>query len=100
MKTTFLDVLVEIDQADLLDGLTTTEKKDALSTEIVEKHRTKAEQECREAGGRLVVDTAPQFSVSRGSNVLLGGDFILTASRWTVEVPESFDPAEAAARSR
>lgn len=99
-KTTFLDVEVPIEQGELLDALTSTQAKNRLSAEIIEKHRVKAEEEARAVGGRLQTDTMPEWYIRRGSDLVNGGDYILTASRWTVLVPNSFDPKFAAARSR
>lgn len=100
VKTARIDIEVAIPQGELLDALTSTQAKNEISAEIIEKHRVKAEQEVREVGGRLHTDTMPEWYIRRGSHVVTGGDFILTASRWTVSVPNSFDPQHAAASSR
>lgn len=100
MKTAQIDVEVAIEQGELMDVLTSTSEKNKVATDIVEKHRVKAEQEARAVGGRLVTDTLPQWYIRRGSDLINGGDYILTASRWTVVVPNSFDPKRAAGLSR
>lgn len=100
MKTTFLDIEVPIEQGELLDAIQSTQDKNKLSAEIIEKHRVKAEEEARAVGGRLQTDTVPEWYIRRGSDLINGGDYILTASRWTILVPNSFDPQYAAMRSR
>ncbi len=98
MKTQQIDVEVAIAQGDLLDALNTTADKERVSKEIIDKHRAKAEEEVRAVGGRLHTDTMPEWYIRRGSDLIEGGDYVLTASRWTCSVPNAFDPAHAASR--
>lgn len=100
MKEHLIDIQVPIEMGEVADTLTTTEAKNALSAEIVEMHRVKAEQEVRAVGGRLRTDSAPEFYIRRGSHVIEGGDWLITSSRWKCEVPNSFDPEFASQRSR
>jgi hypothetical protein len=95
MKSQQIDVEVAIEEGEALDALISTGGKNVLATEIVEKHRVKAEEEVRRVGGRLRTDRAPEFYIRRGSDLINGGDFILSASRWWCEVPNVFDPAQA-----
>lgn len=100
MKTTFLDVELAVDDAALVENLTTTEQKNALATDIVERCRVKADQEARAVGGRLRMDRPPEFYIRRGSDLVHGGDYLLVASRWAVDVPNAFDSGRASSLSR
>lgn len=100
MKDHFIDVQVPIEHGEALDKIISTGGKNALAAEIVEKHRVKAEQEVRAVGGKLRTDRAPEFYIRRGADLVHGGDYILTASRWACTVPNSFDPEFASQRSR
>jgi hypothetical protein len=100
VKEAKIDVEVAINEAGLVENLYTTERKEELSAELVEKCRVKAEAEVRLVGGRLRTDRMPEFYIRRGSDLVEGGDYLLVASRWHVDVPNSFDPQHAAARSR
>lgn len=77
----------------MLDTITTTQAKNALSAEIVEKSRMTADQMARAVGGWVRTDRMPEWNIARKASVLLGGDFLLVASRWWCEVPDDFDPA-------
>lgn len=99
MKDQFIDVEVPIEQGELLDAMMKGEK-DALAKEIINKHRVFADQRAAEVGGRLRLDHQPEWYIRRGSDLINGGDYILTASRWIVVVPNAFDMQHAAARSR
>lgn len=90
-KSAKIDVEVPIPEGELLDGINSTDAKNRLATDIVEKHRVKAEQEVRAVGGSLRTDRAPEFYIRRGSDIEHGGDYILSASRWEAWVPNSFD---------
>ena len=88
-----MDVELHEPIGDVLDTLTTTYAKNALSTEIVEKSRQSADMMARSVGGRVVTDRAPEWHIARKASLLLGGDLLLVASRWWCEVPDDFDPA-------
>jgi hypothetical protein len=91
MKDTFLDVEVAVPSASLADNLYTTELKDELSAQLVEKCRVEAEQRAREVGGRVRTDRAPEFYIRTGGDLVTGEEFLLVASRWSVVVPNAFD---------
>jgi hypothetical protein len=93
MKDVQIDVELHEPIGHLLDEITTTQAKNALSAEIVEKSRTVADQTAREVGGRVRTDRLPEWNTARKASLLLGGDYLLVASRWWVTVPDSFDPA-------
>jgi hypothetical protein len=95
-----MDVELAINEAMLAENLFSTARKNALAADVVERCRVKAEQVAREVGGRLRLDRPPEFYIRRGSDLVEGGDYLLVASRWTVDVPNSFDPERAAALSR
>lgn len=67
--------------------------RDRAIREILGKLRYTAQQRVEEAGGRLVPTTLPEIVVKRTSSILLGGDILLVASRWTATVPDAFDPS-------
>ena len=100
MKTTYVDIELPVNEAGLYENITSTAQKNALAADLVERCRVKAEQVAREVGGRLRMDRAPEFYIRRGSDLVEGGDYLLVASRWAVDVPNAFDPAHAAALSR
>lgn len=100
MKIVRIDVELPVEKGEIADHLYTTEAKNRLSAALVERVRGKADEEARAVGGRLLTDSLPEFYLRRGSHVVFGGDYLLVASRWKVEVPESFDPKRAAAASR
>jgi hypothetical protein len=63
------------------------------ATELVLKRlRLKAYDVAASVKGELVPTVMPEIVIKRTSSVLLGGDLLLVAARWTVDVPESFDP--------
>lgn len=95
MKDTFLDVEVAIPSAGLADNLFTTELKDELATEVVEKCRVKADEVARGVGGRVRTDRAPEFYIRTGGDLVSGEEFLLVASRWAVRVPNAFDETRA-----
>ncbi len=100
MKCVKIDVESAIPEGELADGLFTTNLKDKLASKIVEQHRHTADQIATDAGGSLRTDRVPEFYIRRGSDILVGGDFLLTASRWEVWVPDNFDPQRASETSR
>lgn len=100
MKIVKIDIEQELPAGEFLDGFRSTQEKTIASKAIINQAREKADQEARLVGGRVRVDMKPEFYIRRGSHVLLGGDLMLVASRWSVEVPDSFDPHTAASASR
>ena len=100
MKIQMIDVESAIPEGELLDEIYTTEKKEKLAKAIIDQHRETADKIANEYGGQLRTDVAPEFYIRRGSDVIEGGDFLLTASRWQVWVADNFDPARAAQASR
>lgn len=95
MKSAKIDVESAIPEGELADGLFSTQMKNKLAKDIIDQHRHTADQIARDAGGQLRTDVAPEFYIRRGSDLIEGGDFLLTASRWDVWVPDNFDPAAA-----
>lgn len=96
MKCVEIDVESAIPEGELADGLFSTSMKDELAKKIIDQHRHTADGIARDAGGELRTDSMPEFYIRRGSDVIEGGDFLLTASRWKVWVPDGFDPARGA----
>lgn len=99
MKCVKIDVESAIPEGELLDTIWTTERKEQLAKDIINSHREKADRVATDAGGQLRTDTAPEFYIRRGSDLVAGGDFLLSASRWQVWVPDNFDPAIASTMS-
>lgn len=94
MKPGWIDVLLEVNSEDVVtryENMTTTEAKEAMAQELVEASRVGAEERCREVGGRLRTDSKPEWHIRRGSHILVGGDYLLVASRWQADVPNAFD---------
>ncbi len=57
----------------------------------IESMQRQAEALAAQAGGRLLMTRKPAFTEPQvSSHVLLGGNWLLWASMWYVEVPESF----------
>jgi len=100
MKCVKIDIESAIPEGELLDAVSSTEAKNRLAKQIIDSHRHRADTVAAEAGGELRTDTAPEFYIRRGSDLVDGGDFLLSASRWDVWVPDDFDPQRAAADSR
>lgn len=100
MKCVKIDIESAIPEGELQDTLWSTERKNALAKEIINAHREKADAVAVMAGGSLRTDTPPEFYIRRGSDLVAGGDFLLTASRWDVWVPDNFDPQRASNDSR
>jgi hypothetical protein len=96
VKTTKIDIESAIPEGELLDSITSTRAKEQLAKELIDSHRERADRAAREIGGTVRTDWKPQWYIRRGSHVTFGGDFILAASRWQVNVPNNFDPREAA----
>jgi|SRR6187549_1297605 len=100
MKCVKIDIESAIPQGELIDVLWSRERKNTLAKEIINSHREKADAAASAAGGSLRTDTPPEFYIRRGADLVAGGDFLLTASRWDVWVPDTFDPARASAATR
>jgi len=96
MKTTKIDIESAIPEGEMLDVLTSTQAKNQLAKELINSHRERADRAAREVGGTVRTDWTPEWYIRRGSHVTFGGDFILAASRWQVDVPNNFDPKQAA----
>lgn len=94
MKCVKIDIESAIPEGELLDGLFTTNLKEELAKKIIDQHRSRADDAAHLAGGSLRTDTVPEFYIRRGSDIVAGGDFLLTASRWDVWVPDNFEPSE------
>jgi hypothetical protein len=60
---------------------------------VLNRLRLKAYDEVSQVKGEIVSTILPEIVVKRTSSVLLGGDLMLVAARWTVDVPESFHPS-------
>lgn len=93
-KEAQIDVEMEVPVNDYLVG------DEAFARGLIEKMREKADAEARLAGGTLRTDRLPELNTMRATSPIFGGDLLLVASRWWVEVPESFDPGRASAASR
>lgn len=100
MKSVKIDIESAIPEGELADGLFSTQKKDELAKQIINQHRHRADEVASSAGGSLRTDRVPEFYIRRGSDLIEGGDFLLTASRWEVWVPDNFDPQRASETSR
>jgi len=100
MKPWKIDIESAIPEGELADGLFSTEKKNELAKQIIDQHRHRADEVASSAGGELRTDRVPEFYIRRGSDLIKGGDFLLTASRWECWVPDSFDPQRAAEMTR
>lgn len=94
MKDVQIDVHLEIPRGEIADEIYTTEDKDALAAEIVERVREHAVVVARNVGGTVRTDRKPEFYIRRGTHVLSGGDWLLVASRWWVTVPNWFEPTQ------
>ncbi len=78
----FIDVTVEVPYHELPSN-----DEEAAKT-IIGLLRHKADEVCAESGARLRTDRLPEVIVKRGAHVLVGGDYVLAASRWAVVMPE------------
>jgi hypothetical protein len=79
-RPAYIDVLLEIPARELATAADPTR-------ELWERMRTKADQDCRDAGATLRTDSTPEVIVKEGHSSFLG-DVTLVASRWAVDVPE------------
>lgn len=98
MKTAQIDVEIEMDADEIQIG------DRNFARQVMERMRDKADAEARAVGGTLRTDVIPEFNTMRamrpGTSFEQAREVVLCASRWTVDVPESFDPERAAALSR
>jgi hypothetical protein len=92
VKCVKIDVESAIPEGELADGLFSTQMKEELAKKIIDQHRHTADQIVDGVGGSLRTDRVPEFYIRRGSDLIEGGDFLLTASRWEAWVPDGFDP--------
>jgi hypothetical protein len=76
----FIDVLLEVPVAEL-------NRHPDPTRALWDMMRTKADQDCREAGATLRTDSTPEVIVRQAHTALIG-DITLVASRWAVDVPD------------
>lgn len=88
MKREAIDVELEIPYAEIQRY----PSQRAATREILGKLRHTAETKAAEVGGALASTVLPEIVIKRTSSILLGGDLMLVAARWQVDVPESFRP--------
>lgn len=88
MKTEFLDTEIAVPFTDViaLGGA------EAAFPIIMRRMREHADTIAHSKKGHVVPTAMPETVVKRTSSLLLGGDLLLVAARWAVEVPESFRP--------
>lgn len=89
MREALIDVTYEIEVTDDLKELADP----SFHRAAMEHMRHKAFAAAAEAGGYLRTDRPPQISIPRvasPASPLLSGQYVLYASRWHVEVPETF----------
>lgn len=87
-KVQKIDITLEVPKADLVSM-----GRDAAARYCIEKLRHGAETKAHEVGGRVLLDRQPEFIIEEGSRLDTGGDWLLMAGRFEVEVPDSFDVA-------
>lgn len=87
MKRVQLDTEIEIPFTDI-EAL----GRDRATDIVLKRLRLKAYDVAAEVKGELVPSILPEIVMKRTSSVLLGGDIMLVAARWTVDVPEAFEP--------
>ena len=88
MRTALLDVHLEVRVPDQVDE---TGGDPEFWRQAIERMREKADEMATAGGGRLRTDRAPEMLSKRASHMLVPGAWILMATRWHVDVPESFD---------
>lgn len=88
MKTQFLDTEISVPFSDIV-SLGGAEEAFPI---IMRRLREEADTIAHTAKGRVIATRLPETVVKRTSSLLLGGDLLLVAARWSVEVPESFRP--------
>lgn len=86
MKVQKIDITLEVPKADVV-----AMGRDAAARYCIEKLRHGAEEKAHEVGGHVITDRAPEFLIEEGSRLDIGGDWLLMAARFEIEVPDSFD---------
>jgi hypothetical protein len=87
VKSVQVDVLLRIPLGD--DDFTQIDKPD-FWRQGMEMMRTQAETKAATVGGYVPTDRRPEFTEPQiSSHAVLGGNWLLWASRWWVEVPDS-----------
>lgn len=61
--------------------------------EILNRLRYEADRRAAEVGGHVIETRLPEIIVRQGQSPILG-DMTLIGTRWWLEVPDSFDPAD------
>ncbi len=87
MKEQILDLTLDLPVAEV------ERLGDHSGDEILRRLRYEADRRAREAGGWVIETRLPELVVRQGRSALLG-DMVLVGSRWWLEVPDSFDPAD------
>ena len=88
MRTALLDVRLEVRVPQDVDE---TGGDPAFWRQAIERMREKADEMASATGGALRTDRPPEMLSKRASHALVPGAWILMATRWHVDVPESFD---------
>lgn len=88
MKTQFLDTEISVPFTDIV----AMGGAEAAFPIIMRRMREEADTIAHSAKGNVIATRMPETVVKRTSSLLLGGDLLLVAARWAVEVPESFRP--------
>lgn len=99
VKEVEIDIVSEIPAGEILDDITSTAGQQAVAKELIDSHRARADVVARSVGGQVRTDWKPGWYIRRGSHLIIGGDWILAASRWKVWVPNSFEPQRAAGKT-
>jgi hypothetical protein len=101
MKAQQIDILLEIPVSE--DDIEQA-RREEFWREGMEYMRQLADQKAAAFGGHVVTDRLPEMGepqfANRASGIFVGEtqNWLLWASRWWVEVPDSFDVCAAAAR--
>lgn len=88
MKNQFLDTEISVPFTEIV----AMGGAEAAFPVIMRRMRQEADSIAHTVKGHVVPTALPETVVKRTSSLLLGGDLLLVAARWTVEVPESFRP--------
>lgn len=86
MREAQLDVTLEI----LVADDTAVMGDQEFWRQAMEKMRVKADELCAAAGARLRTDRPPEIISKIASHRLTQGDWVLVASRWWADVPDTF----------
>lgn len=87
MKEQVLDLTLDLPVAEV------ERMGDRSGEEILNRMRYEADRRAETAGGRVIETRLPEIIVRQGRSALLG-DMVLVGTRWWLEVPDSFDPAD------